>query len=56
MKNIGRTNPGKVLFLCSRLHYSFPDPAKSSGSDEDVIQFFRQVRDDILEQLPPFKR
>lgn len=37
--------PGK------RLHHSFPDPAKATGSDEQILAAFRQVRDDIVEFL-----
>jgi len=32
----------------SRIHESFPDPAQTTGSDEQVMGSFRQVRDDIL--------
>lgn len=30
-----------------RVHLSFPDPAKATGSEEEVLAVFRQVRDDI---------
>ncbi|MCB9251669.1 MAG: arsenate reductase ArsC [Flavobacteriales bacterium] len=30
-----------------RLHQSFPDPAKASGSDEEIKVKFREVRDQI---------
>jgi arsenate reductase len=30
-----------------KIHHSFPDPAKSEGTDEVVMQAFRTVRDDI---------
>ena len=30
-----------------RLHIGFPDPAKATGSDEQVIAVFRKVRDGI---------
>lgn len=30
-----------------RLHIGFPDPAKATGTDEEVLAVFRQVRDDI---------
>lgn len=33
--------PGK------RVHLGFPDPAKATGSDAEVMPVFRQVRDDI---------
>ena len=42
--------PGK------RVHIGFPDPAKVDGSPEERIQAFRQVRDAIREQIPPYLR
>jgi len=30
-----------------RVHRNFPDPAKSEGTDDEVMQVFRSVRDDI---------
>jgi arsenate reductase (thioredoxin) len=30
-----------------RVHLGFPDPAKASGSEDEVLAVFRQVRDDI---------
>ena len=35
--------PGKA----TRLHYNFPDPAKLSGSEEEIMQHFRNIRDQI---------
>lgn len=35
-----------------RLHLSFPDPAKQTGSEEQIIAAFRQVRDDIAARIP----
>ena len=35
--------PGDV----QRFHYNFPDPAKATGSDEEVFQVFVSVRDMI---------
>jgi len=35
-----------------RIHHSFPDPAKAGGSEEDVLQAFRAVRDQILQVVP----
>ncbi len=32
--------PGKVV----RFHYSFPDPAKAVGTEEDIMDEFRKVR------------
>lgn len=30
-----------------RVHESFPDPAKATGSDEAILAMFREVRNDI---------
>lgn len=35
-----------------RVHLGFPDPAKVSGSDDEVLAAFRQVRDDIALKIP----
>lgn len=35
-----------------RVHLGFPDPAKASGTEEQILDVFRQVRDDILVQVP----
>jgi arsenate reductase (thioredoxin) len=35
-----------------KMHMSFPDPAKASGSEEEILQAFRTVRDDISSQIP----
>jgi arsenate reductase len=35
------------------LHMSFPDPAKAEGTDDEKLEVFRQVRDDIREKLLP---
>ncbi|MBB5439180.1 arsenate reductase [Pedobacter sp. AK017] len=35
--------PGKV----ERFHYNFPDPAKATGTPEEIINEFRRVRDMI---------
>ena len=32
-------------------HISFPDPAKATGTDEEKLAVFRQVRDDIREKV-----
>jgi arsenate reductase (thioredoxin) len=36
-----------------KLHVSFPDPAQAAGSDQEVMQAFRQVRDAIREKILP---
>lgn len=35
-----------------RVHLGFPDPAKATGTDDEVMAVFRAVRDDIAEKLP----
>ena len=34
-----------------RAHHSFPDPAKTEGTDEEVMSIFRAVRDDIEKEM-----
>lgn len=36
----------------TRVHYSFPDPAKATGSDEEILAAFRMVRDKIADTIP----
>ena len=35
-----------------RVHLGFPDPAKTAGSELQVMAVFRQVRDGIVRQVP----
>lgn len=35
-----------------RLHVGFPDPAKATGSEEEVMAVFRTVRDEIERKIP----
>jgi protein-tyrosine-phosphatase len=35
-----------------RVHHSYLDPAKATGSDEEVMTAFRAVRDDMLQSIP----
>ena len=37
-----------------KLHQNFPDPAKAKGSEEDVMQQFREVRDMIRDYAKNF--
>jgi arsenate reductase len=37
-------------------HISFLDPAKATGTDEEKMAVFRQVRDDIQEQVVGYLR
>jgi arsenate reductase len=34
-----------------RVHHSFPDPAKAEGTDEEVMNIFRAVRDNIENEM-----
>lgn len=34
-----------------RVHHSFPDPAKAEGTEEEIMNVFRAVRDDIENEL-----
>lgn len=34
-----------------RLHIGFPDPARATGSDEEILEAFRRVRDDIRQRF-----
>jgi arsenate reductase len=42
--------PGK------RVHLGFPDPAKATGTDEEIMAVFRAVRDDMLVKIPNLLR
>jgi arsenate reductase len=39
-----------------RHHWPFDDPAKATGSDEEVLAVFRSVRDDMLGKVPDLLR
>ena len=41
--------PGKAG---KRVHHSFLDPAKAEGTDDERIQVFRHVRNEMLEVIP----
>ncbi|MGQ9684452.1 MAG: arsenate reductase ArsC, partial [Anaerolineae bacterium] len=34
-----------------RVHLGFPDPAKATGAEDEVLAVFRAVRDQIAEQV-----
>lgn len=38
------------------IHMGFPDPAKATGSEEEILNEFRKVRDAIRRQMVPFLR
>jgi arsenate reductase len=35
-----------------RFHLGFPDPAKATGTDDEVLAVFRSVRDAIAKKIP----
>ena len=35
------------------IHVGFPDPAKATGTEEEIMTAFRQVRDEMRQQLIP---
>lgn len=37
-----------------KLHYNFPDPAKAKGTDQEIMQEFRRVRDLIKDYASIF--
>ena len=39
-----------------RVHIGFPDPAKATGTDEEVLTVFREVRDAIEEKVVGYLR
>lgn len=39
-----------------RLHLGFPDPALATGSDDEIMNVFRSVRDEIREAVGSFCR
>ena len=38
------------------MHISFPDPARATGPEEEIIAAFRRVRDDLRDKLIPLLR
>ncbi len=36
-----------------KVHHSFPDPAKTEGTEEEIMQSFRSVRDDMEQKIFP---
>jgi arsenate reductase len=39
-----------------RRHLGFVDPAKVTGTEEEILEAFRKVRDQIAEQVPNLMR
>jgi arsenate reductase (thioredoxin) len=62
---LGKEHFGYLITVCSRaekncpifpgvsvrLHWSFDDPAEATGSEEERLQVFRRVRDQIDQQM-----
>ena len=47
-RRIARSGSDKVNAYTS----GFPDPAKATGSEDEVLAVFRAVRDDIARKVP----
>ena len=45
---------GKDALIFRQFHHNFPDPAKATGSDEEILIQFRKVRDMINEYVKKF--
>jgi arsenate reductase len=43
-------------FSAQKLHHNFPDPAKASGSEEEILAQFRAVRDQVKAYAQDFAR
>lgn len=41
--------PGKTEVM----HIGFPDPAKAAGTEDEIMAVFRQLRDEMRQQLMP---
>ncbi len=37
-----------------QFHYNFPDPAKATGTEEEIMQEFRKVRDEVKKYCKEF--
>ena len=35
----------------TRIHWSFPDPSRATGSDDERLDVFRRVRDDVRRRI-----
>ena len=40
------------LGIGRRVNHSFPDPAEAAGTEEEIMDAFRQARDNIVKQIP----
>lgn len=39
-----------------RIHWPFPDPARATGTEEEIMEHFREVRDGIRRKVEEFFR
>jgi arsenate reductase len=46
--------PSFIGEIGTSLHWPFPDPVSASGTEEEILQRFRSVRDAIKERLEEF--
>ena len=45
----------KLFYLhCQKFHHNFPDPAKAKGTEEEIAEEFRKVREMIKEYCDNF--
>ena len=54
----GDANEKCPLFFggVKRMHIGFDDPPKATGTEEEILNVYRRVRDEILQQLGDFFR
>jgi len=54
----GDANEKCPLFFggVQRVHLGFSDPSRTTGSDEEVMEEFRKVRDEIRHKLVEYLR
>jgi len=45
-----------VPVSCEKQHWPFDDPAKTTGSEDEIMAEFRRVRDQIRERITRFIR
>ena len=48
------TCPTFYGFVENMLHYGFEDPAKAQGTEEEILQKYRKIRDQIIQQFDQF--
>lgn len=50
-----RDNCPVVQTNATKLHWDMPDPINATGTEEEIHQFFREVRDKIKKRILTFK-